>query len=478
MDKEHSSQDANSPQAEKARENATGAPIDNDQDKRLDDEGVMHKEDTNREENTSSETEKVEQGGVDNVDKTVQDEPSENLEALNDVRASAKQDDQDEPSKNLDALNDVKTSAKPENDSGKDLSDKMNGQMDVESKGQTEKADNANKQDDAGDEKNDDGNLDHRAKEEVSQSTKETENISEEKVAEPVFDGTEVPGMESIRSTSVRSLDLDPETQGSNWPEKAVAIKNFVVDKSAGAVSTVLRRLSGKTGDDEEVATQENKEDVESRQEVETEEASQKASEKSVWNPLGYFKLTRDADEENKAEQQEVANDLLQPIVVKGRIILYTRLGCQECKEARLFLYRKRLRYVEINIDVYPSRKMELEKISGSSAVPKVFFNEVIIGGLSEMKNLDESGKLKDKIDYLIAEAPSPEAPLPPLSGEDDESNSGAIDELALVVRKMKESVPIKDRFYKMRRFTSCFLGSEAVDFISEDQYLEREEVS
>ncbi|KAF4354552.1 hypothetical protein F8388_022274 [Cannabis sativa] len=63
-------------------------------------------------------------------------------------------------------------------------------------------------------------------------------------------------------------------------------------------------------------------------------------------------------------------------------------------------------------------------------------------------------------------------------SGEDDLSSSGAIDEQALIVRKMKESVAAKDRFYKMRRFTSCFLGSEAVDFFSEDQYLEREEAT
>ena len=70
------------------------------------------------------------------------------------------------------------------------------------------------------------------------------------------------------------------------------------------------------------------------------------------------------------------------------------------------------------------------------------------------------------------------EAPLAPLSGEDDMSASGAIDELAVVARKMKESIPVKDRFYKMHRFTNCVLGSEVVDFLSEDKYLEREEVS
>lgn len=99
MDKEHPSQDSNSPQTEKEKGNATGAPNNNDQDEKLDDEAVMHKEDANREENSSSETEKVEQGGVDNVDKTVQDEISENVEAPNDVKASAEQDDQDGPSK-------------------------------------------------------------------------------------------------------------------------------------------------------------------------------------------------------------------------------------------------------------------------------------------------------------------------------------------------------------------------------------------
>lgn len=56
--------------------------------------------------------------------------------------------------------------------------------------------------------------------------------------------------------------------------------------------------------------------------------------------------------------------------------------------------------------------------------------------------------------------------------------SSGLPDELAIIVRKMKESVVVKDRLHKVRRFTNCFLGSEAIDFLSEDQYLERPEVS
>ncbi|GFY96493.1 electron carrier/ protein disulfide oxidoreductase [Actinidia rufa] len=232
----------------------------------------------------------------------------------------------------------------------------------------------------------------------VNENLKETHGEEE---PEPVFDGTEVPGMEVNRSTSTGSLDLDSETQGS-WPEKAMALKNFVREKSAVAVSSVLRRLSGKSDY--------------GGQDIPDDKASKKTKQNS------------------------------------------------------------RRRYVEINIDVYPSRKLELEKIAGSSAVPRVFFNEILIGGLNELKGLDDSGKLSEKIEYVIAEVPPFEAPLPPLSGEDDMSASGAIDELAIVARKMKESIPVKDRFYKMRRFTNCVLGSEAVDFLSEDKYLERKE--
>ncbi|KAM2668537.1 hypothetical protein EV2_020126 [Malus domestica] len=330
------------------------------------------------------------------------------------------------------------------NPSHRDIGEKIDESRDLESKIQEKELDSDHKvesekqeakmhndglQNNLGRKADEGKGLESKTQEETNQTTDEI--LGEEEEQEPVFDGTEIPGMAANRSMSTRSLDLDSENQGV--VEKAVALKNLVKVKGVVAVSTFLRRLSGKRDED--------------------------------------------GDAENKAAQrEEVTEGPAQAIAIKGRIILFTRLGCQDCKEARLFLYRKKLRYVEINIDVYPSRKLELEKFAGSSAVPKVFFNEILIGGLSELKGLDESGKLDEKIEYLISEAPSCEAPLPPLSGEDDLSSSGAIDELALIARKMKEFVDVKDRFHKMRRFTNCFSGSEAVDFLSEDQYLEREE--
>lgn len=312
----------------------------------------------------------------------------------------------------------------------------------------------------------------------LRETNKNLEEVVYEEEAEPVFDGTEEPGMGVNRSLSARSVHRDSEGQGSVWPEKAVALTNFVRSKSTVAVSTVLRRLSGKSDDGQDVTAEEdkskcNEKNAVASQEHEMQAVSQKTAEWTGWNPLNLIGILRD-DTGNRLV--EVSPEAVLPIAMKGRIILYTRLGCHESREARFFLHRKRLRYVEVNIDVYPSRKMELEKIAGDSVVPRVFFNEVLIGGWSELKSLDESGKLSEKIEYVIDEAPSFEAPLPPLSGEDDLSSSGSIDELAVIVKKMKQSIALKDRFHKLRRFTNCFLGSEAVDFLSEDQYLEREE--
>ncbi|TKY74336.1 Glutaredoxin protein [Spatholobus suberectus] len=379
-------------------------------------------------------------------------------------------DVEDVRSKRVDESRDLQSGTQPENletksetevstDRQEDSGDKMGAGGDFEPKIQEANLDDNSGQSDLAKEVDD--------RESTQMEDKTDEIPSEDHNLEPVFDGTEVPGMEANRSMSGRRLDVDQDSPGV--VEKAVALKNFVKEKSAVAVSTMMRRLSGKRDEGAVDNADDEAKDVSDPAKIgETKVVSEKTVEKFDWNPLNYIKKSSD-DVGNKTEQRD-------SIAMKGRIILYTKLGCQESKEIRLFLRMKRLRYVEINIDVYPSRKMELEKISGSTSVPKVYFNEILIGGLSELKTLDESGKLDEKVDFLITEAPLFEAPAPPLSGEDGVSSSGPIDEMAIIVRKMKESIAVKDRLYKMRRFNNCFLGSEAINFLSEDQYLERPE--
>lgn len=316
-----------------------------------------------------------------------------------------------------------------------------------------------------------------------NQTTKEI--LAEDKSEEPVFDGTEVPEMEEMRRSSNQSVELDSEAQGSVLNERAEAIKNFVKEKSAIA-ATFMRRLSGKKDESEFKVEADNSygsecvdgEKAGSDAEPKPKEVQQKTDQRTAWNPLNLIKIGRDFDTFITGEaRHEDVSALLEEPTVKGRIIIYTKLACEDCKMVRLFLHQKRLKYVEINIDIFPGRKLELEKNTGSFTVPKVYFNDLLIGGLTELKKMEDAGILDESIDVLFKEEPSSSAPLPPLPGEDDKSGSGKMDELATIVRKMRELVIPKDRFYKMRRFSNCFLGSEAVDFLSEDQYLERDEV-
>ncbi|CAH8355402.1 unnamed protein product [Eruca vesicaria subsp. sativa] len=273
--------------------------------------------------------------------------------------------------------------------------------------------------------------------------------------------------MDDRKKAKLEPPDSSPPT--SAWTEKAAAIKNFVRLKSVVAVHTVIRRLSGKMNYENAVHDTID-------YETKFAESPKAEGKSSIWNPLSYLKMMQNDDLVDKVQITNV-NAELEPVVMKGRIVLYTRLGCEECRECRFYLHGKRLRYVEINIDIYPSRKKDLENISGSSSsdVPTVFFNAELVGSFKELKELDESGELDEKIRHLIVEAPPKEAPLPPFSGEDDASSKGHVDELALIVRKMKPCI-IKDRFYKMRRFKNCFSGLDVVDFLSSDQRLERDE--
>ncbi|XP_013606228.1 PREDICTED: uncharacterized protein LOC106313050 isoform X4 [Brassica oleracea var. oleracea] len=221
--------------------------------------------------------------------------------------------------------------------------------------------------------------------------------------------------MDDKETTKPDSPDSNPST--SAWTEKAAAIKNFVRVKSEVAVQTVMRRLSGRMNDDNAVY---DARDVETK----SVESPKTEGKSSIWNPLSYLKMMQN-NTVDKVEVKNVEEAELEPVVMKD--------------------------------------------------VPKVFFNEELVGSLKGIKELDESGELDEKIRHLIDEASPREAPLPPFSGEDDASSKGHVDELALIVQKMKLCI-VKDRFYKLRKFKNCFSGSDAVDFLSSDQCLERDE--
>lgn len=232
------------------------------------------------------------------------------------------------------------------------------------------------------------------------------------------------------------------------WPvgEKgAAAIKSFVKDRSVD-VSNAFRKLSAKMEDlDREVFDK----------------------------GFDYMALRISKPTEPSIEQVQRAEP---PLNMKGRVVFFSMSGCEDCRAVRSLLRKKGLPYIEINVDVYPHRKLELEERTGTSSLPQVFFNEAFIGGIDELKAMEASRELDEKLKQVFEHECPSTGPQPPVPGEENDSLTGNKDNLADMAEKLKEKVQIKDRLYKIHWFTRCFVGSEAVGILAENENCSKEE--
>ncbi|XP_031494389.1 uncharacterized protein LOC116260299 [Nymphaea colorata] len=154
---------------------------------------------------------------------------------------------------------------------------------------------------------------------------------------------------------------------------------------------------------------------------------------------------------------------------LRGRVTFFSRSGCRDCTAVRTFFCEKRLRFVEINIDVFPAREEELVQRTGSSAVPAIFFNEKLLGGLVALNSLRNSGEFDRRLAEMIADRCPETAPAPPIYGFDDEPGpEQRPDVLAEVVAVLRHRLPIQDRLMRMKIVRNCFSGSEAVEALIE----------
>ncbi|XP_057454473.1 uncharacterized protein LOC130746001 [Lotus japonicus] len=148
---------------------------------------------------------------------------------------------------------------------------------------------------------------------------------------------------------------------------------------------------------------------------------------------------------------------------VKGRISFFSRSGCRDCTAVRRFFREKRLKFVEINVDVYREREKELRERTGSATVPQIFFNEKLIGGLVELNTLRNNGEFEQKVAELVAEnLPGDDAPAPPVYGY-DAPEEVRTDEMAGIVGILRQRLVVQDRWKKMKVVKNCFDGNEMV---------------
>lgn len=73
---------------------------------------------------------------------------------------------------------------------------------------------------------------------------------------------------------------------------------------------------------------------------------------------------------------------------------LYTWSNCPFCIRAKKLLEAKGISYTDHNIDNNDEKKNELYQQTNQKTVPFIFINGEFIGGYTELKELDDAGKL------------------------------------------------------------------------------------
>ena len=79
------------------------------------------------------------------------------------------------------------------------------------------------------------------------------------------------------------------------------------------------------------------------------------------------------------------------------KIEIYGTSFCRHCVDTRDFLQAKGVEYEEYLLDLMPHEKYTMIERCGQKSVPQIFINDQHIGGLTDLKELDSSGKL-DKL--------------------------------------------------------------------------------
>ena len=73
---------------------------------------------------------------------------------------------------------------------------------------------------------------------------------------------------------------------------------------------------------------------------------------------------------------------------LKGRIIVYSIVGCPHCMRAKNILQDHFLPYHDIGLDKFPQCREYVKTRTGKSTVPQIFFNNIYVGGNEELQKL------------------------------------------------------------------------------------------
>ncbi|KAJ0560240.1 putative DEP domain, glutaredoxin, Thioredoxin-like superfamily [Helianthus annuus] len=247
------------------------------------------------------------------------------------------------------------------------------------------------------------------------------------------------PGVLVVYTEAEKTVTPPLIKRSNSSPESTVqipAIGKFFREKSNSLSAAITKRLSLLT-DEDDVSSDKRKVN----------------SNVTEFNLSG-LKVTVALKQQNNENEQ-----------FKGRITFFSRSNCRDSTAVRSYFRDRNLRYVEINVDVYPTREIELIERTGTSAVPQIFFNEKLFGGLVTLNSLRNCGLLEERMKDLLSRKCPDDAPAAPVYGFDDPEEE-KMDEMVAAVRVLRQRLPIQDRLMKMKIVKNCFSAAEMVEVL------------
>ena len=78
----------------------------------------------------------------------------------------------------------------------------------------------------------------------------------------------------------------------------------------------------------------------------------------------------------------------------EAKVVMYSSDWCPYCSRARRLLEGKGVSFEEIDVDVTPGARAEMEARSGRDTVPQIFIGATHVGGSDELQALEAAGQL------------------------------------------------------------------------------------
>ena len=85
------------------------------------------------------------------------------------------------------------------------------------------------------------------------------------------------------------------------------------------------------------------------------------------------------------------------------RVLMYATDWCPYCNRVRQLLARKNVAFEEIDIEMSPEARAQMQARSGRTSVPQIFVGDTHVGGCDDLHALEARGALDDLLGHTAA---------------------------------------------------------------------------